>query len=105
VAAGFVVSDRPLVAIETITVFVAVTFIVVGVFRALAALVIRFPQWGWALLNGVVTLLVGIAIYRRLPWSALWVIGLLVGVEMLLNGWTWIMLSAELRKIPKEVSP
>jgi uncharacterized membrane protein HdeD (DUF308 family) len=104
VAAGFVVSDRPLVAVETITVFIAMAFIVVGVFRTLAALVIRFPQWGWALLNGVVTLLVGIAIYRQLPLSVFWVIGLLVGVEMLLNGWTWIMLSRELRRIPKEAS-
>jgi uncharacterized membrane protein HdeD (DUF308 family) len=28
------------------------------------------------------------------------VIGLLVGVEMLFNGWTWIMLSLAIRKIP-----
>jgi uncharacterized membrane protein HdeD (DUF308 family) len=26
---------------------------------------------------------------------------LLVGLEMLLNGWTWMMLSLELRRIPK----
>ena len=44
---------------------------------------IRFPQWGWALLNGAITMLVGIIIYRQLPIDALWVVGLLVGVEML----------------------
>jgi uncharacterized membrane protein HdeD (DUF308 family) len=76
---------------------------VLGTFRALAALVIRFPQWGWALLNGAITLLAGLVIYRHLPYSAPWVVGLLVGLEMLLNGWSWIMLSTALRRIPKEV--
>jgi len=101
VAAGFVVSDRPLVSILLLTIFVAVSFMVMGLFRILAALTIRFPQWGWTLLNGAVTFVLGLAIYRQLPYSAVWVIGLLVGVELLFSGWTWIMLSLEIRKIPK----
>ncbi len=101
-AAGFVVSERPLISILVLTVFLAVSFIVLGAFRALAALMIRFPQWGWALLNGVITMLAGIVIYRQLPIDALWVVGLLVGLEMLFNGWTWIMLSTEIHHIPKE---
>ena len=83
------------------TVFLAVLFMVLGVFRASAALVIRFPQWGWALLNGVITFLLGLIIYRHLPTSGLWVIGLLVGLEMLFNGWTWIMLGLEVRCVSK----
>jgi uncharacterized membrane protein HdeD (DUF308 family) len=102
VGAGFVVTDRPLVSVVLLTVFVAVSFIVMGTFRALAAMIIRFPQWGWALLNGIVTLLVGIIIYRHLPFDALWVVGLLVGLEMLFSGWTWIMLSLALRALPAE---
>jgi uncharacterized membrane protein HdeD (DUF308 family) len=102
-AAGFAISEKPFVTIVLITVFLAVTFIVLGAFRALAALLIRFPQWGWALLNGVITFLAGMIIYRQvesLPLKAFWVIGLLVGLEMLLNGLTWIMLSMEIRRIP-----
>jgi uncharacterized membrane protein HdeD (DUF308 family) len=103
-AASFVVSERPLVTILVLTMYLAVSFIVLGAFRTLAALMLRFPQWGWALLNGVITLLAGIAIFRQLPRDALWVVGLLVGLEMLFNGWTWIMLAAEIRRLPKEVS-
>jgi uncharacterized membrane protein HdeD (DUF308 family) len=55
------------------------------------------------LFNGVITLLLGIVIYRHLRESFLWVIGILVGVELLLNGWSWIMLSLAIRKIPKEL--
>jgi uncharacterized membrane protein HdeD (DUF308 family) len=84
--------------------FLAVSFIVMGAFRTLAALMIRFPQWGWALLNGVITLLAGIVIYRQLPLDALWVIGLLVGLEMLFNGWTWIMLACAIRRLPEQAT-
>jgi uncharacterized membrane protein HdeD (DUF308 family) len=98
--AGFAMFDAPIRAALVITLFMAALFIVVGAFRALAAMMVRFPHWGWALFNGVVTFLLGVIIYRQFPQSALWVIGLLVGVEMLFNGWTWIMLSLAIRKIP-----
>jgi uncharacterized membrane protein HdeD (DUF308 family) len=88
-----------------LTFFLAISFMVLGAFRTVGALIIRFPQWGWALLNGTITFLCGLVIYRHLPLDALWVIGLLVGLEMLFNGWTWIMLSIEVRKIPKEARP
>src|SRR5262249_13259272 len=100
-AAGFVVTDHPVVTTMMMTLFVSVTFIILGTFRAIGALLLRFPQWGWALLNGTITLLAGIVIYRHLPEDALWVIGLLVGLELLFNGWTWIMLALAIRRIPK----
>jgi uncharacterized membrane protein HdeD (DUF308 family) len=102
--AGFVVTDKPMEAALAMTLFLAALFIVVGAFRTVAALTIRFPHWGWALLNGVVTLLCGLVIYRHFPQAGLWVIGLLVGIEMLFHGWTWIMLSLAIRKIPAGVA-
>lgn len=104
VAGGIAVTERPIVSGVLITFFLAMTFIVLGVFRSVAALMMRFPQWGWALLNGVVTFLCGMVIYRHLPLDAFWVVGLLVGLEMLFNGWTWIMLALCIRKLPKEAS-
>jgi uncharacterized membrane protein HdeD (DUF308 family) len=97
---GFLIIDHPEKAVLVFTLYVAVIFILLGGYRIVAALAVRFPQWGWALLNGVITLLAGIVIYKRFPESALWVIGLLVGLEMLFNGWTWIMLALGLRKLP-----
>ena len=102
IVAGFVITERPMMSTLIVTIFLAVTFIVGGAFRMLAALLIQFPQWGWALLNGAVTALLGIIIYRHLPFDALWVVGLLVGIEMLLAGWTWILLSFVIRGLPEE---
>jgi uncharacterized membrane protein HdeD (DUF308 family) len=31
----------------------------------------------------------------------LWVIGLFVGIEMMFNGWFWVMLSLGLRRVGK----
>ncbi len=101
-AAGFVMTENTVITALIITVFIAMSFIVLGAFRIVGALLLHFPQWGWALLNGVITMLAGIIIYRQLPSDALWVIGLLVGLEMLFNGWTWIMLALALRNMPAE---
>lgn len=101
VMVGMAVRDSPLESTALVTMFMAAFFIVVGAFRIIVSVIERFPQWGWALINGVVTLLVGLIIYDSFPLSALWVIGLLVGIELLFNGWTWIMLSLVIRQIPE----
>jgi uncharacterized membrane protein HdeD (DUF308 family) len=80
-----------------LTKFIAIFLIVAGVFRIVSALVLRFQDWGWVLLNGGVTLFLGVVINRQLPEAALWVIGLFLGIEMIFNGWTWIMIALGLR--------
>lgn len=96
---GLVFTENPFETALALTLFIAIVFIIVGIFRTAAAMALQFPQWGWALLNGVVTFLAGIIIYRSLPEGAFWVIGLLIGLELIFNGWMWIMLSLELRSL------
>jgi uncharacterized membrane protein HdeD (DUF308 family) len=107
-AVGFIVMENPwLKSIEALTLFLATFLIVVGTFRILVSLMVRFPFWGWSLLNGIVTLVLGVIIYRlyqQFPVSSIWILGLLIGVEMLLNGWTWIMLSVAVRNIPEKAA-
>ena len=102
VVVGYMIVDAPVINMVLITKFIAIFLIVSGVFRMISALVVRFPDWGWALLNGGVTLLLGIIINRQLPEAALWVIGLFVGIEMLFNGWAWVMLALDLRAVAKK---
>ena len=100
IVAGFVITGTPLQSAVMMTAFIAAMFMVVGAFRTVAALVMRFPHWGWALLNGLVTFLCGAIIYRHFPQTAVWVIGLLIGLEMLFHGWAWIMLSLAIKNLP-----
>jgi uncharacterized membrane protein HdeD (DUF308 family) len=101
VVVGYMIVDEPVINMVLITKFIAVFLIISGAFRMISAMVIRFPDWGWTLLNGGVTLLLGIIINRQLPEAALWVIGLFVGIEMLFNGWAWVMLALNLRIVAK----
>lgn len=104
IVTGIVMTDVPAESAAILTLFVAASFVVSGIFRIVAALTEKFPQWGWVLLNGLITMMVGIMIIKTFPQSAVWVIGLLIGLEMIFNGWTWIMLSLAIRNLPAEES-
>ena len=97
---GVVIMDRPVAGAVTLTAFIAAFFIMAGTFRMVAALMLRFPQWGWVLLNGIVTALLGVFIYRHFSDAALTAVGVLVGIDMVFSGWTWIMMALALRRLP-----
>jgi uncharacterized membrane protein HdeD (DUF308 family) len=100
---GYMVIDAPGLSLLVLTKFIAIFLIIGGVFRIVSALMVRFHHWGWVLLNGGVTLFLGIVINRQLPEAALWVIGLFIGIEMIFNGWAWIMMALGLRSLSKTV--
>ncbi|HEX5472695.1 MAG TPA: HdeD family acid-resistance protein [Lacipirellulaceae bacterium] len=99
VIVGFMIIDRPGISMAVLTMFIAAFLIVAGLFRIVSSLVVRFHDWGWVLLNGLVTLILGLIINRQLPESSLWVIGLFVGIELIFNGWAWVMLAFGLRRV------
>ncbi|MBN1395031.1 MAG: HdeD family acid-resistance protein [Pirellulales bacterium] len=105
-AVGFMIIDTPLLkTVTALTLFIAAFFIVVGGFRIVSSLAIRYPFWGWTLLNGLVTFLLGVIIYRlykQFPSDSFWILGLLIGIEMLFYGWTWIMLSLAVKQLPEK---
>jgi uncharacterized membrane protein HdeD (DUF308 family) len=102
VVAGWMMVTNPQESAILLTLLIAMFLVFQGVFRIVAALAARYPHRGWVLLDGIVSLLLGILIWRRWPVSALWVIGLFVGIEMLLNGWSLVMLSLAGRNLPEK---
>ncbi len=94
--------DQPLESAVVVTAVLAIMLIVLGIFRIVASLTLRFANWGWPLLNGVISLILGLMIYKRLPFSALWVLGLFAGIELIFNGVTWIMLAITVRHLPEK---
>jgi len=94
---GYLIVEAPLESTVELTRVVALFLLMSGIFRIVTALMVRFHDWGWVLLNGVITLLMGQMILKNWPASGLWVIGMFVGIDMIFNGWSWIMLSLGLR--------
>lgn len=95
---GFMLVANPKAAAVSLTLILAVFFIVSGIFRIFTALSMQFPHWGWLLFNGIVTLILGVLIWRQWPVSGLWIIGLFIAIELILSGWTWVMLSLAARR-------
>ncbi|HTP53086.1 MAG TPA: HdeD family acid-resistance protein [Anaeromyxobacteraceae bacterium] len=100
IVAGFVILSRPIAGMEVLTLFMASYFLVLGAFRTVGSLSTRHPGWGWGLVNGVASLVLGVLIWNRWPFSALWVIGLFVSIDMIFAGWNYLMLALVAKRIP-----
>jgi len=102
---GVFMIDHPVEAALGLTLLVAVGLLAGGILRIVVSLIERFDGWGWMLLSGVVSAVLGIAIWRQWPLSGFWVIGLFVGIEMLSSGLSWVMLGLAVRGTPKAALP
>jgi uncharacterized membrane protein HdeD (DUF308 family) len=102
---GLLTLRHPLLAAEGLTLMLAAAFLAGGTLRIIFALVERFPSWGWILLNGIIALLLGIAIWGQWPTSGLWVLGMFVGIDLIVNGVTWSVLAAGIRNELARLSP
>jgi uncharacterized membrane protein HdeD (DUF308 family) len=45
----------------------------------------------------VISVVLGVMIYASLPFSSLWVLGMLVGIEMVIQGFAWVQMGLVLR--------
>ncbi|QDV32466.1 HdeD family acid-resistance protein [Tautonia plasticadhaerens] len=104
VGLGVLIVDRPVTALEVLTIVIALSLVIGGLSRIIVAASERFYGWGWTALSGGISLLLGVMIWRQLPTSAFWVIGLFLGIEMLFTGMTWVMLALGLKSLPKPES-
>jgi len=100
IAIGLLLLQSPVRGALVLTILLATYFIVAGIFRIVAALALRPPNWGWILFNGIVTMGLGIFVWGGWPVSGLWVLGLFIGVTMIFSGWARVMLAVALRSHP-----
>jgi len=94
---GLLLVTRPLVSAEVATVFMAMFFIIGGLFHLIGSVVFALPGWGWQALDGAITLLLGLLVLAQWPVSGLWAIGLFVGIDLIFYGCTWIAFALGLR--------
>ncbi len=82
-----------------LTIILAVVFLTEGIVCVVTALRMRDnPAWIWLLLNGVAALVLGGMIYARWPLDALWVIGLLYGIQSICSGAAMLALALTVKK-------
>jgi uncharacterized membrane protein HdeD (DUF308 family) len=101
--AGLSIMTDPLAASTLITLLIAGALIGIGVVRLIMAFQLRgHKNWGWILFGGIAALVLGVMILARWPVSGFWVIGLFVAIEMIISGWSYIIIALGARQMGKE---
>src|SRR5271165_1598242 len=101
---GYLIA-RPALGVASLTLLLASLFLVEGVLNIVHFFRARSVQGSsWLLIDGIITLLLGLMIYVQWPSSSAWAIGTLVGVSMIVSGVTRVMLSLAVRKATDTIS-
>jgi uncharacterized membrane protein HdeD (DUF308 family) len=96
---GFYMLMNPLLGVLSLTLLLASFLIVEGVLETLIYFQLRPMQHSsWILLDGIITLILGILIWAQWPSSAAWLIGTLLGISLIFSGISRFMLALAVRR-------
>jgi uncharacterized membrane protein HdeD (DUF308 family) len=102
---GVYLIRHPVLGVASLTLMLASLFLIEGILNVVLFFKMRsLGGSSWVLADGIITLLLGLMIYLQWPSSALWAIGTLVGVSMIISGVTRVMMSLAVRKVTDTVS-
>lgn len=97
---GLLVVTHPVAGALGWTLLFASFFGAIGVFRLATAVWFKFPHWGWAAFDGVITFVLGLMLWLDWPWSGFWFLGLALGISLMLRGWSYVMFAVAIRRLP-----
>jgi len=100
IVAGALLLGWPMQGVFSLTAVLIAFLLIEGVLSIFYALEHRrglSARWGWMLASGLVDLVLGIILFAGLPGTAVWALGLLIGVNMIFGGWALIVMALEAR--------
>ena len=84
---GVLLLRQPESGLLIMTLLLIVFFMVEGISKVIFALTIRpFPNWGWVFASGLVGIVLGVYLLMNMPVSAEWVLGVLLGIQLICEG-------------------
>jgi len=101
IIAGLCLLTRPIAGLITLTIILAAYLLASGILRIIMAMGFRAhvpSAWFWVLLSGIVDIVLAFLIMSGLPGTAVWVIGLLVGIDLLMMGFSILMVALAVRR-------
>jgi uncharacterized membrane protein HdeD (DUF308 family) len=100
IIAGALLLGWPLQGVFSLTAILIAFLLIEGVLSIFYALEHRrglSGRWGWMLASGVLDLVLGIILFAGLPGTAVWALGLLIGINMIFGGWALIVMALDAR--------
>ena len=100
--AGMILLFNPIKGLTALTIILGSFLLFEGIFELLLSLKLRpiSPNWGWILAHSLLTLSLAAMIGTKWPSSSIWFIGLLIGISIISNGISRIMVSLVVRSLP-----
>ena len=96
---------HPALGVASLTLLLASLFLVEGILNIVLFFNLRSLRGSsWILIDGIITLILGLMIYTQWPSSSAWAIGTLVGISMVFSGVARVMMSLAVRKATGEMS-
>lgn len=91
---GYFLIANPTEGAMTLTMMLTVFFALEGIIKIYMAFMMRpLARWTWVFFSGVMALVLAIIVWAGWPGTALWVLGLLLGINMIFLGWTLLNIS------------
>jgi uncharacterized membrane protein HdeD (DUF308 family) len=99
IVVGVLLLVYPLGGVLTLTAILIALFIIEGVTKIVASFQLNKQRgWGWLLFTGILDVALGFILWIGLPGTAIWAIGLLVGISLIFTGWTAVMFAGAMRR-------
>ena len=98
---GYLLLRHPDAGAAGITLVLASLFIVGGLFRAVGSSVIRFPRWGWTVLSGVVSVVLGVFLLTTWPTASTYFVGMAIGIDLIFDGAALTGFAGAIHSLPK----
>ena len=99
IAVGVWIILQPLVAASALTLMLGVLLGFAGAVRVIAAVTERRHAWGWMVLSGVISLLAAAIILGGWPGTAVWVLGMVLAVDLLVQGFGLVLAGLAMRRL------
>ena len=103
--AGFYMMSQPVAGLASLTLILMAYLLATGAMEIFVALQLRpAPGWGVQMFSGVITLVLGLMLWRQFPLSGVWAIGVLFGIKMIFSGWAFVFIGRAVKGVAKEAS-
>lgn len=101
---GLLIMFNPLPSLIALTLVIGITILVSSIFQVILAFELRpAKHWDWVLLSGIFGIILGILIWHQWPENSPWVIGLLLGINLMFDGLWMILFSSSARKALRQI--
>ncbi|MDI7861354.1 HdeD family acid-resistance protein [Rhizobiaceae bacterium n13] len=90
--AGICAFINPVLASAVLTLLLAMALLVSGLLRIWAGFKTKpTTGWGWIVFGGTITALLGLVVAVGWPVNSLWMLGLFLAVDLIMQGWTLVL--------------